>query len=117
MHAYIQMKPAPAGMAKVAVSMLMGLDYIVKMAVVVDTDIDIRQDEQVMWAIATRVRHGRDTFMIPESFTISLDTVSENNTVTKFGVDATMTSEMRKELVVCQPREEDIARAREILHN
>ena len=117
MHAYIQMKPAPAGMAKVAVSMLMGLDYIVKMAVVVDTDIDIRQDEQVMWAIATRVRHGRDTFMIPESFTISLDPVSENNTVTKFGVDATMTSEMRKELVVCQPREEDIARAREILHN
>lgn len=105
MQAYIQMRPAPDGMAKVAISMLMGLDYMVKMAVVVDTDIDIRQDDQVMWAIATRVRHGRDTFLIPESFTISLDPVSKNNVVNKFGIDATMSSEMREEVVVCRPRE------------
>ncbi len=115
MQAYIQMKPAPAGMAKVAMAMLMGLDYTVKLAVVVDTDIDIRRDDEVMWAIATRVRHGRDTFLIPESFTISLDPVSQNNTVNKYGIDATMWQEMRDEVVVCRPREQDTEKAKALL--
>ena len=115
MQAYIQMKEAPEGMAKVAMTMLMGLDYMVKLAVVVDTDIDIRRDEEVMWAIATRVRHGQDTFLIPDSFTISLDPVSHNNLVNKYGIDATMWPAMREEVVVCRPREEDTKRAREKL--
>lgn len=117
MQAYIQMKQAPAGMAKVAMTMLMGLDYTVKLAVVVDTDIDIRRDDEVMWAIATRVRYGRDTFLIPESFTISLDPVSENNTVNKFGIDATMWQEMRDEVVVCRPRPEDTEKAKKTLES
>jgi len=115
MQAYIQMKPAPAGMAKVAMTMLMGLDYMVKLAVVVDTDIDIRRDDEVMWAIATRVRHGQDTFLIPESFTISLDPVSVDNKVNKYGIDATMWQEMRDEVIVCRPREEDSDKAKALL--
>ena len=70
-----------------------------------------------MWAIATRVRYGRDTFLIPESFTISLDPVSENNTVNKFGIDATMWQEMRDEVVVCHPRPEDTEKAKKTLES
>ena len=109
------MKEAPEGMAKVAMTMLMGLDYMVKLAVVVDTDIDIRRDEEVMWAIATRVRHGQDTFLIPDSFTISLDPVSHNNLVSKYGIDATMWPAMREEVVVCRPRAEDTQHAQALL--
>jgi len=69
----------------------------------------------VMWAIATRVRHGQDTFLIPESFTISLDPVSVDNKVNKYGIDATMWQEMRDEVIVCRPREEDSDKAKALL--
>jgi len=45
----------------------------VKLAVIVDDDIDPYNETQVMWAVATRVRADKDVMIIPESYTCELD--------------------------------------------
>ena len=59
--------------------------------VVVDEDIDIFNINDVMWAIATRVRAEADIVFIPGSKGAVLDPTSDPKTftVTKMGIDAT----------------------------
>ncbi|MEG2213514.1 MAG: UbiD family decarboxylase, partial [Clostridiales bacterium] len=114
-HAYVQLFPCPAGVAKQALTLLMGSDHQLKFVVAVDEDIDIRRDEEVLWAIATRCNMQRDMFLIPGSFTISLDPSSENNTIDKIGIDATMNQQMRDEVIILQAKPEHQAEAMKLL--
>jgi len=114
-HAYIQLEPCPAGVAKQALTLLMGSDHQLKLVVAVDEDIDIRRDEEVMWAIATRCRMERDMFIIPGSFTISLDPSSVNNTIDKVGIDATMSQELRDEVIILRAAPENKQKALELI--
>ena len=93
----------------------MGSDHQLKFVVAVDEDIDITRDEEVMWAIATRCQMQKDLFMIPGSFTISLDPSSVNNTIDKIGIDATMSKEMRDEVIILRSNAEDKAKALQII--
>ncbi len=115
MQAYIQMKPAPAGMAKAAINMLMGLDPSIKLAVAVDMDIDIRREEEVLRAVATRVRYGVDSFLVHNAFSTSFDPISQQYTVTKCGIDATLSEKARKDIILCRPAGKDMAKAKMIL--
>ena len=99
-HCYLSLKPCPAGIPKQALTLLMGLDHYIKFAVAVDEDININNDSEVLWAIATRYQAKRDSFIIPNSFIISLDPSSENNTSDKLAIDATMTEKMRNETTI-----------------
>jgi UbiD family decarboxylase len=114
-HCYVQLEPCPAGVAKQALTLLMGSDHQLKFVVAVDEDIDIHRDEEVMWAIATRCQMQKDLFMVPGSFTISLDPSSVNNTVDKIGIDATMRKEMRDEVIILRSNPEDKAKALQII--
>jgi 3-polyprenyl-4-hydroxybenzoate decarboxylase len=61
-----------------------------KHVVVVDSDIDVRNDAEVEWALSTRFRAGRD-LVVAEGFPgfYSDPTISESGTVSKVGLDAT----------------------------
>lgn len=114
-HCYVQMEPCPEGAAKQALSMLLGLDYQVKLAVAVDEDVDITRDEEVLWAIATRCRMREDMFLVPNSFIISLDPTSKDNTNDKICIDATMSKEMRDEVIVLKTTPEHKKAAEEFI--
>jgi 3-polyprenyl-4-hydroxybenzoate decarboxylase len=59
--------------------------------IVVDDDVDVFDINDVMWALATRVRADRDIFFIPNAKSAILDPTSDPQTftVTKMGIDAT----------------------------
>ena len=69
----------------------LGTEFYTKHVIVVDDDVDIFDTNDVMWAVATRVRPDKDIFFIPGAKAAVLDPTSdpENFTVTKMGIDAT----------------------------
>jgi len=56
----------------------------------VDADIDISNEEEVLWAVATRMQAHKDVFMVPRSLTNVLDPSSDHGLSSKVVVDATM---------------------------
>lgn len=90
-HAYITLdKPGP-GEAKDV--LMAALSYRrIKMAVVVNDDIDIFDDSEVMFSLATRVQWSRDSFTVGGLSGSLLDpsTPSGANTLSKIGIDATL---------------------------
>ena len=64
-HVYISMKPGVPGEAKRAALAALAANHFTKLVVVVDEDIDIYNDEEVLWAINTRVRGDLDIDIIP----------------------------------------------------
>src|SRR5579875_3115580 len=56
---------------------------------VVDDDIDIYDDEQVLWAVATRVQADRDLVVVSGGMGTLLDPSSPDGTCAKLGIDAT----------------------------
>lgn len=60
-----------------------------KHVVVVDEDINIYDDREVEWAIATRFQADKDLIIIPKTRGSSLDPSGEGKFTTKWGIDAT----------------------------
>lgn len=97
-HAYVRIREEYDGAGKLAALAALASDPFVKLAVVVDEDVDIHNDAEVLWAIATRTQPDRSTFFVPESATSRLDPSSysiwsrwEKDTMnTKWVIDATM---------------------------
>ena len=88
-HAYISMKKQAEGQAKLAILSLFGLDSYLKMIVAVDEDVDIYNEEEVLWALATRVKADKDVFIIPDVMCNKLDPSSVDGLQSKMGIDAT----------------------------
>jgi 2,5-furandicarboxylate decarboxylase 1 len=59
-------------------------------AIVVDDDIDIRDHDEVEWALATRMEAGRDLITIPGAKGHEYIRVSDRGQRTKLGIDATV---------------------------
>jgi UbiD family decarboxylase len=80
---------APPGQARAVISALFALPGM-KQVVVVDSDIDVRNDAEVEWALSTRFRADRDLVVV-EGFPgfYSDPTISESGTLSKVGLDAT----------------------------
>jgi len=57
--------------------------------VVVDDDIDIFDEEQVLWAIVTRMQADRDVFTVPDAMGTLLDPSASDAMTAKMGIDAT----------------------------
>jgi 2,5-furandicarboxylate decarboxylase 1 len=70
---YVSIKKEYDGQARNAALTALGADPFVKLAIIVDDDIDPYNETQVMWAVATRVRADKDVIVIPESYTCELD--------------------------------------------
>jgi 2,5-furandicarboxylate decarboxylase 1 len=86
--------PAP-GEAVSVLAATMGMAATVKHVVVTDDDVDIFDDEQVGWAIATRVQADRDVVVLPGAQASSLDPSARHGTTAKLGIDATVPREER----------------------
>jgi 2,5-furandicarboxylate decarboxylase 1 len=114
--AFISMKKTAEGEPQMAAMATFGTELYPKYVIVVDDDVDVFDLNDVMWAVATRVRAEQDIFFIPNAKSAVLDPTSDpqNFTVTKMGIDATRPAgrDFAERLVIS---EEQRARAREIL--
>ncbi len=114
--AIIKMKKSAQGEPQQAILAALGTEFYTKHVIVVDEDVDIFDMNDVMWAIATRVRAERDIVFIPGCKGAILDPTSdpETFTVTKMGIDATrpVGQDFAERLVIS---EEQRARVRRIL--
>ena len=88
-HAYLSIKKELEGQAKQAMLLLFGLDLYLKLIIVVDEDIDVFDEEQVIWAVATRMQADKDVFIVPNVTCNRLDPSSHNGLSAKMGIDAT----------------------------
>ena len=101
---------------QMAMMATMGTELYTKYVIVVDDDVDIFNMNDVMWAIATRVRAEKDIVFVPGSKSAILDPTSDPKTftVTKMGIDATRPSgiDFAERLVIGDAQR---ARARSLL--
>jgi 2,5-furandicarboxylate decarboxylase 1 len=88
--AFISLHQTRPGEAKHAIAIALGVDHYVKFVVVVDDDVDVFDESDVLWAMATRVQADRDLVVIPGSLGAILDpSASEQGITAKLGIDAT----------------------------
>jgi UbiD family decarboxylase len=88
-HCYVSLRPGVPGQARQALLALLGMDPYVKLAVAVDEDIDVRQESEVMWAVATRFQADRDLITVDRVPGSLLDPSAEGGLTSRLGIDAT----------------------------
>ncbi len=72
-----------------ALMLLLGLDPYLKFVVAVDEDVNVFDEEEVLWAMATRFQADTDMFMVPDVFCNRLDPSSRDGMSAKLALDAT----------------------------
>jgi UbiD family decarboxylase len=88
--AYVSITQTRPGEARHAIPIVLGVDHYLKLVVVVDEDIDVFDESDVLWAIATRVQAQRDVITLGKSLGAILDpSATENGLTDKMGIDAT----------------------------
>jgi 2,5-furandicarboxylate decarboxylase 1 len=88
--AYVSIKQTRPGEAKHAIPVVLGVDHYLKLVIVVDDDIDVFDESDVLWAMATRVQADRDLVVIGGSLGAILDpSASADGLTAKLGIDAT----------------------------
>jgi UbiD family decarboxylase len=116
--AFISIKKTADGEPQMAIMAALGTELYTKYVIVVDDDVDIFDLNDVMWAVATRVRAEKDIFFIPGAKAAILDPTSDpqNFTVTKMGIDATrpIGRDFAERLIIS---DEQRTKAREILES
>lgn len=89
LHAYVSVKdPAPGEPSNIAAAAF-GDNLSLKLVVVVDADIDVYDEEQVLWAICTRFQADTDMDVIRNGMGAILDPSNRNGATAKLMVDAT----------------------------
>ncbi len=95
--AYVALEKVNEGDAKNVILAALSMSPYLKFVVVVDPDIDIQNESDVNWAIATRVVADRDIVMVPgargnrlDPTTYTITRLARDGMVTKMGIDATI---------------------------
>ena len=70
---YVSVKKDFDGLGKNVALAAMAADPFMKLVVVVDDDIDVYNEAEVMWAVATRMQADRDIFIVPDAYVCELD--------------------------------------------
>jgi 2,5-furandicarboxylate decarboxylase 1 len=87
---YVSIEQRLPGQAKNAILAVLGADLYMKRVVVVDQDVDVFDDRQVTWALATRCQPDRDITIVTNARGSDLDPSNKEDGYTaKWGVDAT----------------------------
>jgi UbiD family decarboxylase len=87
---YVSIDQRISGQGKNAIMAVFGADLYMKRVIVVDKDVDIFNERQVNWAVATRCQPDRDILIIPNARGSDLDpSTKEDGYTAKWGVDAT----------------------------
>ncbi len=88
--AYVAIRQGRPGEAKHVIPIVLGVDHYLKLVIVVDDDIDVFDESDVLWAVATRMQADRDLVTIAGSLGAMLDPSADDRGVTaKLGIDAT----------------------------
>jgi UbiD family decarboxylase len=88
--AYVSIEQSRPGEAKHVIPIVLGVDHYLKLVIVVDDDIDVFDESEVLWAVATRMQADRDLVVISGSLGAMLDPSADDRGVTaKLGIDAT----------------------------
>jgi len=89
-HAYISIGKRTPGQAKNAICAAFAADMLLKHVVVVDDDIDVFDEEQVLWAVSNRFQADRDLVVIANAQGSELDpSAGPGGVNSKMGLDAT----------------------------
>jgi 2,5-furandicarboxylate decarboxylase 1 len=89
-HAYVALKARREGEARQVMLGLLGWDPYLKTVIAVDEDIDLTDDSQVMWALATHFQPHKDVVIIEGLPGNALDpSASSVGTTSRMGLDAT----------------------------
>jgi UbiD family decarboxylase len=87
---YVSIEQRIPGQGKNAILAVLGADLYIKRVVIVDHDVDVFNDRQVSWALATRCQPDRDITIITNARGSDLDpSTKEDGYTAKWGVDAT----------------------------
>ena len=88
--AYVAIKQSRPGEAKHVIPIVLGVDHYLKLVIVVDDDIDVFDEADVLWSVATRMQADRDLVTIAGSLGAMLDPSADDRGITaKLGIDAT----------------------------
>ena len=89
-HCYVKLRQKRAGQARQVMLGLLGWDPYVKTVIAVDDDIDISNDSEVLWAVATRFQPSSDLFVVEGLPGSPLDPSSSlSGTTSRLALDAT----------------------------
>src|SRR5687768_2039416 len=90
-HAYLQFRNPERGEVRDALAAALGYRRL-RTVIAVDEDIDLFDERQVLWALATRVQWHRDAMRIDGLTHPNLDPSLPPgaSTITKLGIDATL---------------------------
>src|SRR5499426_3430224 len=89
-HAYISIAKCTTGQAKNAICAAFASDMLLKHVIVVDDDIDVFDEEQVLWAVSTRFQADRGLVVIANAQGSELDpSAGPGGINAKMGLDAT----------------------------
>jgi 2,5-furandicarboxylate decarboxylase 1 len=88
-HAVIQVDKQMEGIQRNAILATLAAFPPLKQVTAVDVDVDIRNPQDVEWAMATRFRADRDILLVPEARGHELNPVTDAGIVCKMGLDAT----------------------------
>jgi len=94
---YVQISKGYDGAGKVAAMAALAADQFLKIVIVVDEDVNIHDDDEVLWAVSTRTQFDRSLFQVPmapasllDPSNYSLDSrVGGGSLNTKLAIDAT----------------------------
>ena len=87
---YVSIEQRIPGQGKNAILAVLGSDLYMKRVVVVDHDVDVFDDRQINWAIATRSQPDRDFVIVSHARGSDLDpSTPQDGYSGKWGVDAT----------------------------
>jgi len=89
-HLNVRLDKRHDGEGKNVIMGAFGAHYDIKHVVVVDKDVDIHDQTEVEWAIATRFQADRDLVVVSEAQGSRLDPSSRNGVSAKMGFDATV---------------------------
>ena len=89
-HAYVSIAKRTPGQAKNAICAAFAADMLLKHVVIVDDDIDIFDEERVLWAVSNRFQADRDLVVIANAQGSELDpSAGPGGVNAKMGLDAT----------------------------
>ena len=89
-HAYVSIAKRTPGQAKNAICAAFASDMLLKHVVLVDDDIDVFDEEQVLWAVSNRFQADRGLVVIPNAQGSELDpSAGPGGVNAKMGLDAT----------------------------
>lgn len=90
LHLYISVRNPAPGEARNIAAAAIGDNLSLKLVVVVDADVDVYNEQEVLWAMATRFQADTDTELIKVGMGAILDPSNHNGTTSKFIIDATI---------------------------